>query len=112
MTRKTWLCWTLVALATAIVVVPVHWAAAADVPSQSQVERWIRELGDDDYQVRKEAAERLAQGGETVRAALAEVAEGVDPETRFAARRLMTLIADSEFAQRLADFAADVDGSR
>jgi hypothetical protein len=95
-----------------MVALALRGVAVADAPSKTEVERLIRELGDDDYQVRREAADRLASGGEAVRAALASVAAGVDPETRFAARRLMTLIADSEFQQRLANFAADVDGRR
>jgi hypothetical protein len=86
--------------------------AAADEPSKAQVDRWIAELADDDYQIRKSAAERLVEGGDVAHAALSSVANGIDPETRFAARRLMTLIEDSAFHRRLADFAADVDGRR
>ena len=87
-----------------------HSSAAETAPSQTDVNRWVVELGDDDYQVRKSAAERLAKGGEVARAALSSVADGIDPETRFTVHRLMTLIEDSAFHQRLADFAADVDG--
>lgn len=81
-------------------------------PTASEIQRWVSQLGDDDYQVRKSAADRLVKAGEAARAPLAELAEGPDPETRFAARRLVTLIDESAFNQRLAEFAADVDGRR
>ncbi|MGD9635541.1 MAG: hypothetical protein AB7U97_19830, partial [Pirellulales bacterium] len=85
--------------------------AAAEPPS-GDIQRWIKELGDDDYQVRKAAADRLVQGGDVARAALVNVANGPDPETRFAARRLVTLIDESTFERQLAEFASDVDGQR
>ena len=62
-----------------------HSSTAETAPSQTDVNRWVVELGDDDYQVRKSAAERLAKGGEVARAALSSVADGIDPETRFTA---------------------------
>ena len=62
--------------------------------------------------MRKAAADRLAAGGFAARAALAKLVDGPDPEIRWAARRLVTLIDDTEFNRRLAEFAADVDGSR
>lgn len=81
-------------------------------PTSVEVARLVKLLGDDDYQVRKDAADRLVKAGDVARAALAEVAEGVDPETRFTAKRLITLIDDSAFHRRLAEFAADSDGRR
>lgn len=86
--------------------------AAAAQPSAADVQRWIVELGDDDYQVRKAAADRLVEGGDSARSALVSLANGPDPETRFAARRLVTLIDDSAFDRQLAEFASDVDGRR
>jgi len=62
--------------------------------------------------VRKSASDRLAAGGFAARTALAKLVDGPDPETRSAARRLVTLIDHTEFNHRLAEFAADVDGSR
>ncbi len=86
--------------------------AAAQSPAAAQIDRWINELGDDNYTVRKAAADRLAAGGFAAREALAKLVDGPDPETRWAARRLVTLIDDTEFNRRLAEFADDVDGSR
>jgi len=78
--------------------------ATAEQPSAADVDRWIAELGDDNYPTRKAAAERLATGGYAAHAALAKAAEGTDPEIRTSARRLLTLIDDSEFNRRLAEF--------
>jgi hypothetical protein len=113
MTRATQTLLAIILLSGALGFTFVEAAAGADVAtSADNVDRWIAELGDDDYQVRKAAADRLAEGGEVARTALVKVAEGPDPEIRFAARRLVTLIDDTEFNRRLAEFAADVDGSR
>lgn len=90
-------------------------ALAADccaAPTPEDVDRWIVELGDDSYQVRKAAAESLAQNGTASRAALSRVANGADPEVRTTARRLLAVIQDAEFKRALAEFAADVDGQR
>jgi len=81
-------------------------------PTPDDVDRWIIQLSDDDYQLRKAAADQLVEAGEIARAALVKVAAGPDPEPRFTARRLITLIDDSAFNRRLAEFAADVDGQR
>ena len=43
---------------------------------------------------------------------LLEIVDGPDPETRAAARRLVSLIDRSEFHRRLEAFAADIDGSQ
>jgi hypothetical protein len=82
----------------------------AETPATAEVEKWVHQLGDDDYLVRKEAADRLAATGSAARAALARVADGADPEIRSTARRLLTLIDDTEFNRRLSEFASDVDG--
>lgn len=101
----------LVILATAVTSIGAEPVVAAQ-PLSDDVDQWIAQLADDDYQVRKLAADQLVSAGEVARAGLVAVAEGPDPETRFAARRLITLIDDSAFHRRLADFAADVDGKR
>ena len=81
-------------------------------PTTEQINRWIDELSDDNFTVRQTAADRLLTGGFSARTALVAVASGPDPEVRAAARRLITLIDQSEFSRRLADFAADVEGKR
>lgn len=84
----------------------------AAAPTADQIDGWIVELGDNSYQVRKAAADHLAAGGLTAREALARVADGTDPEVRSTARRLLAVIDDSEFNRALAEFAADVAGTR
>lgn len=81
-------------------------------PSEKQIGEWIAGLGDDSYANRQAAADQLTNVGFAARDALAKAAEGPDPEIRAAARRIITLIDDNEFTERLAAFAADVDGSQ
>lgn len=80
--------------------------------TETQIGNWIRQLNHDAYSIRQAAADRLLDSGFSARAALVEMADGPDPETRAAARRLVTLIDQTEFENRLAEFAADVDGRR
>lgn len=85
---------------------------AVDVPTATDIDRWIAELGNDSYSVRQAATNRLVACGTAARDALAVAAAGPDPEVRSAARRLVTLIEEGEFSRRLTEFAADVDGLR
>ncbi len=84
----------------------------AVVASADQIAKWIEELGHDAFRVRQAAAAQLVAAGASARDPLSEVADGPDPETRAAARRLIALIDRSEFHRRLEAFAADVDGRR
>ncbi len=79
-------------------------------PSADDIRRWIKELGNDSYSIRQDAAEKLLAAGMDARESLLEVAAGPDPETRAAARRLVALIDRTEFRHRLDAFAADTDG--
>lgn len=79
-------------------------------PSDEQIGRWIEQLSDDSYVARHSAADRLLAAGMAARGALVGVADGPDPETRAAARRLVALIDRTEFSHRLDAFAADTDG--
>jgi hypothetical protein len=85
-------------------------ATASSRVSDGEIQRWIAELGNDAYPVRQQAADRLLAAGAAARPALLKLAEGPDPETRSAARRLISLIDRSEFHRRLEAFAADTDG--
>ncbi|MEX2310090.1 MAG: hypothetical protein WD738_21135 [Pirellulales bacterium] len=87
-------------------------AAAFEFPTTEQLDRWIAELSHDAFTIRQAAASRLLAAGMSARAPLVAVAEGPDPETRAAARRLVSLIDQSEFHRRLEAFAADTDGRR
>ena len=76
------------------------------------IHKWIDELSHDAFTVRQAAAARLLAAGTPARDALLAVADGPDPETRAAARRLVALIDRTEFNRRLEAFAADTDGKR
>jgi hypothetical protein len=81
-------------------------------PTAEQIGQWIEDLTHDSYAVRRDAAERLLNGGFAARAALLKLVDGPDPEARASARRLIALLDQSEFERRLTDFAADTDGHR
>jgi hypothetical protein len=87
----------------------IHLAAADDAEIQ-QIGQWIEQLDHDSYAIRQAAAEQLLNAGMPARGPLLEVAEGPDPETRAAARRLVALIDRTEFHRRLDAFARDADG--
>jgi hypothetical protein len=100
---------------------PAEDSAATDVfpladnlppPSAEQITQWIEQLDHNSYAVRQSAAERLVAAGLSARDALAREVDSPDPETRAAARRIVALIDESEANRRLAEFAADTDGSR
>ena len=80
--------------------------------TQPEIDRWIAELGSDSYPIRQSAAEQLLAAGMSARNALIQLADGADPETRAAARRLVSLIDRTEFRRSLDAFAADTDGQR
>jgi HEAT repeat protein len=79
--------------------------------SQDEIARSISELGHDAFTVRQAAASRLLAAGTPARDALLAIVDGPDPETRAAARRLISQIDQSEFHRRLEAFAADTDGA-
>src|SRR4051812_37125958 len=57
---------TLVALALVVCAAPPVTAA----PTQGQIARWVRQLGDEDFAVREEATKRLWAAGQAAEAAL------------------------------------------
>jgi hypothetical protein len=81
-------------------------------PTANQLAEWIGQLGHSSYAIRQSAAERLMAAGAVARDALSKESDSPDPETRAAARRIIALIDTSEANRRLAEFAADTDGSR
>jgi hypothetical protein len=87
-------------------------AVATLAPTAAEINRWIAELSHDSFTVRQAAASRLLAAGMSARRPLLAVTEGPDPEVRAAARRLVTLIDQSDFHRRLEAFAADTDGRR
>ncbi len=84
-------------------------APPAAAPTPDDVLRWIKDLGHDAFAVRQAAASHLLSAGMVARRPLLELADGPDPETRAAARRLVALIDRTEFRRRLEAFAADTE---
>ena len=84
--------------------------AAELEPAAEEIKKLIVQLSDDSYTVRQAATEQLLAVGLDAREQLLVVVDGPDPETRAAARRLLTLIEKSEFKRQLDAFAADTDG--
>jgi hypothetical protein len=76
----------------------------------TQIGHWIEQLNNDAYPIRQAAAEELLNTGIPAREPLLKVADGPDPETRAAARRLVALIDRTEFHRRLDAFARDEGG--
>src|SRR5690242_15309271 len=78
----------------------------SSTPTADDIAHWIKDLTSDAFSLRQEAAARLLSAGMAARQSLRELAEGSDPESRAAARRLIALIDRSEFRRRLDAFAA------
>jgi hypothetical protein len=88
-------------------------ASSAETGESSQaIEDWIKLLSHDAYTLRQSAAEKLLEAGASAREPLLALIDDPDPETRAAARRLVSLIDRSEFRRRLDAFASDVDGRK
>jgi hypothetical protein len=83
---------------------------AVEPATAHDIHRWIKELGDDAYSVRRDAAEQLLAVGAPAREPLLTVIDQPDPELRAAVRRLMVLIERAEFDRRLEAFASDKNG--
>lgn len=65
------------------------WAAPPWTPLPSQIEALIRQLGDDDFDIRERASKRLREAGEAAEAALEKAAESDDAETKKRARAIL-----------------------
>lgn len=67
------------------------WSQAQEAaPGAEQVQTWIRQLGDENYQKREEARAALTRAGATAVAALKAVENSPDIEIRNAAKRLLS----------------------
>jgi outer membrane protein assembly factor BamB len=67
----------------------------------------VRQLGDDSYQARTQAAEQLAELGLKAREALLVGRQDRDPQIRRACRWLLGEVLEADFQQRLKAFQAD-----
>jgi tetratricopeptide (TPR) repeat protein len=80
---RAWLFVVLAAtIATQLVAVPPSTAG-------EKIARWVTQLGDDDFQRREEASQRLWEAGEAAEAALRAVADSTDAEVSRRARDIL-----------------------
>jgi tetratricopeptide (TPR) repeat protein len=77
-------------MAVAALLVPAAPGQDTPVPTEADVPRLVRELGDDNFQVRERAGELLKQVGIVARPALLAAARSKDPEVRFRASALLS----------------------
>jgi hypothetical protein len=92
---------SVVALSAAVAVSAAGWGWAGPAPAAppapapakpaepGEIERLIKELGDDSFEVREAAGRRLAEIGAPALPALRKAADAADPEVRNRARRLV-----------------------
>ena len=80
----------ILTISVAMLAVP---AWAEDAPSVSDLERWAKELGSDEFQVRQNATRRLIEAGPAAAGTLAKAAEAGDAEVR--SRAVKALIEQS-----------------
>lgn len=82
--------------------------AVAESPNdQPAVERLVRGLASADYQVRTQAAENLREIGPLALPAVDSASRSPDPEVRAACRRLVILLRQREFSERIDRFLRD-----
>ena len=70
----------------------------------------VEQLGDDSYEVRREAADRLRNLGMAAHDALLEGLKAPDTEIRRSSRRILALVLDAEYEARITAFINDRDG--
>jgi hypothetical protein len=70
----------------------------------------VRQLGDDSFEVREQAARELLEMGGKARPALQQGAASDDPEVRRRCRELLPKVVEADRKARLAAFVADTEG--
>lgn len=78
---------------------------------QQRAQDLVRQLGDDSYPVRQRAMRELTQLGVPAKQALLTGLQSDDAEIRWRCRRVLASVLELDLRARLADFAADTDGS-
>lgn len=77
-----------------------------------EIQALVRQLGDESFEKRTAAAEKLAQCGLYARDALLAGLKHNDVEIRRACRRLLTDVLEVDFQKRLNELALDVEGKQ
>ncbi len=71
----------------------------------------VGELGHDLFSVRESATNKLIEKGINAKPLLVAALTSTDAEVRFRAKRILAIVADSDFQKRKKVFIADTDGS-
>jgi hypothetical protein len=101
-----------IALFASLAVLPLAGVAGetkVPAPSAEQLERWARDLGSDDFQLREEAQKNLAAAGEAAVPALKKAAKSDDPEVRLRAERLLAPLARDDRLLEAAQILGDTE---
>ncbi len=110
--RSDLLAIVLWSLLLAPVLQAAHLLAADEPPTQQQLTQLVEQLGNDSYRIREQAQRELLEIGLLARKALVRGLRSPDLEIRLRARRLLAQVVEEEFEGRLADFIADVNGTK
>jgi outer membrane protein assembly factor BamB/tetratricopeptide (TPR) repeat protein len=85
-------------------------SAGKQSPAETTAEALVRQLGDESYEKRRDAAARLAKSGLNAREALLAGLQDPDLEVRRGCRRLLAEVLEADFRRRLAALVADTEG--
>ena len=82
----------LLLVSFALLAQPPHALPAFPEPTRDLIARWVKQLGDDEFEVREQAMQRLAEAAEDAESALEEAAKSDDLEVARRARELLELL--------------------
>lgn len=110
--RRSPACRMLVGLSRIAIVLllPVA-SSAADLPPAEQAQSLVRQLGDDSFAARQRAMQQLERLGVPAKQALLDGLKQDDAEIRWRCRHVLESVLELDLRDRLAQFAADEDGS-
>ncbi len=81
----------------------------ADAPSAAEIAQLIEQLGHKTFAQREASANQLVQLGSSARPAIRTALKSADAEVRWRAKRILTVINERDFQDRLTAFAADIN---
>ena len=87
-------------LAVALVCSPQP-APAAAAPSQEEIARWVRQLGDQRFTTREKATQQLWSSGQAAEPALQQALKSPDPEVARRAGEILDKNVDAEVTPNL-----------
>jgi hypothetical protein len=88
---------------------PRAYSASETAAPPAEAKSLITKLGDPSFAEREAATNKLAQMDVSVRELLTQAIQSRDAEVRWRARRVLAVVNERYFQQRLAEFSADVE---